>query len=66
METAEYVYCFEFKLHGTAEDALKQMDRKDYLLLWTGSGKGLFKIGVSFDCEKRNIHEWKAVMPESL
>jgi PAS domain-containing protein len=66
VETAEYVYCFEFKLHGTAEDALEQMDRKDYLLPWTGSGKRLFKIGVSFDYEKRNIHEWKAVTSESL
>ena len=60
VETKNYVYCFEFKLNGTAEDALAQIDGKDYLLPWQGSGKGLVKVGVSFDYEKRNIGEWKA------
>ncbi|MCL2220651.1 MAG: PD-(D/E)XK nuclease domain-containing protein [Chitinispirillia bacterium] len=32
----------------------------DYLLPWTGSGKKLFKVGVDFDREKRNIGEWKS------
>jgi hypothetical protein len=58
-ETKKYVYCFEFKLNGTAEDALVQIDSKAYLLPWEGSGKQLFKVGVSFDCEKRHIGEWK-------
>jgi hypothetical protein len=53
------VYCFEFKLNGTAEEALAQIDTKDYLLPWQGSGKTLFKIGVEFDGEKRNIGNWK-------
>jgi hypothetical protein len=60
VETRDYVYCFEFKLNGSAEEALKQIDRKEYLLPWQGSGKRLIKIGVSFDTEKRNIGEWKA------
>ena len=41
-------------------EALAQIDAKEYLLPWTGSGKKLFKEGVSFDLEKRNIGEWKA------
>jgi hypothetical protein len=61
VETRDNVYCFEFKLKGTAEEALRQIETKDYLLPWTGSDKRLFKIGVSFDYEKRNIGEWKAV-----
>ncbi|MDR0582863.1 MAG: ATP-binding protein, partial [Treponema sp.] len=60
VETKQYVYCFEFKLNGTAEEALAQIDSKDYLLPWEGSGKELVKAGVSFDYEKRNIGEWKA------
>jgi hypothetical protein len=63
VETAKYVYCFEFKLSGTAKEALEQIDRNDYLLPWTGSGKRLFKVGVSFDYEKRNIREWKIAPP---
>jgi hypothetical protein len=60
VETNKLVYCFEFKLHGTAEEALRQIDEKEYLLPWTGSGKKLYKIGVAFDTRKRNIGEWKA------
>jgi hypothetical protein len=54
-----FFYCFEFKLTGTAEEALAQIDRKAYLFSWQGSGKELIKVGVSFDHEKRNIGEWK-------
>ncbi|MDR3193051.1 MAG: ATP-binding protein [Treponema sp.] len=65
VEVGEYVYCFEFKLGGegktiSAEDALGQIERKDYLLGWRGRGKELVKVGVVFDWEKRNIGEWKA------
>jgi hypothetical protein len=59
VETKTSVFCFEFKLNGSAEDALAQIDTKEYLLPWRGSGKKLYKIGVSFDFKKRNIAEWK-------
>jgi len=59
VETKKFVYCFEFKLDGTAEEALEQIDTKEYLLPWAESGKQLFKVGVNFDYEKRNIGEWK-------
>jgi hypothetical protein len=59
VETKKHVYCFEFKLNGTAEEALAQINSKEYLLPWSGSGKELVKVGVSFDYEKRNIGEWK-------
>jgi hypothetical protein len=61
VETKNYVYCFEFKLDKTADEALAQIDTKEYLLPWTGSGKKLFKVGVNFDSEKRNIGEWKYI-----
>ncbi|MDR2483462.1 MAG: ATP-binding protein [Treponema sp.] len=61
VETKRYVYCFEFKLNGTAEEALAQIDSKEYLLPWKGSGKTLFKVGVVFDRRKRNIGAWKSV-----
>ena len=65
VETKNFVYCFEFKLDKTAEEALAQIDTKEYMLPWEGSpshggsGKKLFKIGVNFDHEKRNIGSWK-------
>jgi len=59
VETKNFVYCFEFKIDKTADEALAQIDSKDYLSPWTGSGKKLFKVGVNFDSEQRNIGEWK-------
>jgi hypothetical protein len=60
VETKDAVYFFEFKLKKTAEEAIAQIDAKDYLLPWKGKGKKLYKIGVAIDHEKRNIGEWKA------
>jgi len=59
LETKSNVFCFEFKLKGSAESALKQIDSKEYLLPWQGSGKKLFKVGVNFNHKKRNIGAWK-------
>jgi len=58
VETKKYVYCFEFKLNEPAEKALAQINEKDYLLPWRTTQKQLYKIGISFDGEKRNIAEW--------
>ncbi len=69
VETADAVYMFEFKLdgNGTVEDALKQIDDRGYLIPYSarlavdGSSKKLFKIGATFDVEKRTLGEWKIV-----
>jgi hypothetical protein len=61
VETKGFVYCFEFKLNGTVKEALEQIDSKEYLLSWKGSGKTLFKIGVEFDHEHHNIGAWEMV-----
>jgi hypothetical protein len=60
VETGNFVYCFEFKLDGTAEEALRQIDDREHLLPWHDKGKKLVKVGVSFDAKKRNIGEWRA------
>ena len=61
VKTADYIYVFEFKLHGTAEEALKQIDDKGYLLPYSVDGRQLVKVGVAFDAEKRNLGEWLIV-----
>ena len=64
VETKNFVYCFEFKLDKTANEALAQIDTKEYMLPWTGSGKKLFKVGVNFDSQKRNIGECNITAPQ--
>jgi hypothetical protein len=44
-----------------AQDAIDQIDSKEYLTPWAGSGKKLYKIGVVFDYAKRNITEWEII-----
>lgn len=59
VKTKNYVYVFEFKLDGSVDDALQQIDSKGYLVPYTVDGRKLVKIGVSFDSKERNIGEWR-------
>lgn len=61
VKTKDFVYVFEFKLDGSVDDALKQIDEKGYLLPYDIDNRQLLKIGVSFDSNERNIGEWKIV-----
>ncbi|WP_294629370.1 ATP-binding protein [uncultured Bacteroides sp.] len=61
VKTADYIYIFEFKLYGTTQEALQQIDDKGYLLPYTVDGRQLVKVGVAFDAEKRNLGEWLVV-----
>ncbi len=60
--TEEYIYLFEFKRDDTADNALKQIDSKDYALPFVADHRTLYKIGVSFDSETRTLKEWKAML----
>jgi len=58
LQTPDYIYVMEFKLHGTAEDALQQINEKGYALPFEKDPRTLYKIGVSFSPETRNIDTW--------
>lgn len=58
VKTTDYIYVFEFKLDGSAEAALQQIDEKGYLIPYEVDGRTLVKVGVSFDAEKRNLEDW--------
>lgn len=59
VKTPDYIYVFEFKVGGTAEEALKQIDDKGYAIPYSADKRKLYKIGVAFSAEERNIEEWK-------
>jgi hypothetical protein len=60
LEFKQLIYIFEFKLNGngTAEEALQQIEEKDYAGKYNLSGKKVIKIGIEFDNEKRNVRRW--------
>ena len=55
------VYVFEFKYDGTPEEALAQIDSKQYALPFKADGRKVFKIGENFDSTTRSIGDWKIV-----
>ena len=61
VKTKDRIYVFEFKLEGTVDEALKQIDEKGYLLPYRTDGRELVKVGVSFNAEERNIGEYKVI-----
>ena len=58
VKTPKYIYVFEFKLKGTAEEALKQIDDKGYLIPYQADQREVVKIGVEFSAESRNLGRW--------
>lgn len=58
VKTKEYIYVMEFKLEGTAEEAIKQINEKQYAAPFASDPRKLYKIGVNFSRETRNIERW--------
>ena len=58
LQTADYVYVMEFKLDGSAEEALRQIEEKQYALPFAGDSRKVYKIGVNFSSGTRNIEKW--------
>ena len=58
VQTPDYVYVFEFKLNGTAEDALQQISEKGYADPFKADSRQVLKVGVEFSAETRNVKRW--------
>ena len=56
--TKDRTYVFEFKLDGSAEDALKQIDDKGYLIPYKADGTYV-KVGVNISSRTRTLESWK-------
>lgn len=61
IETPQYVYIFEFKLDGTADEALQQIEDKGYAREYASDTRTLYKIGASFSSETGTIEDWKTI-----
>ena len=59
VETPKYVYIFEFKLDGTADEALQQIKDKGYATAFAADPRPLFRIGASYSSKTGTVEEWK-------
>ena len=71
--TKDRIYVFEFKVDGSADEALRQIDDKGYLIPYrfecpdasedastgSASNKTLVKVGVNISTQTRTIESWK-------
>ncbi len=58
VKTPECIYVFEFKRNKSAEEALRQIDGRDYLLPFKADGRRIVKIGANFSDEIHSISDW--------
>lgn len=59
IETPDYIYIFEFKLDGTASEALRQIEEKGYARPYEADPRKLYKIGVSFSSTTGTVEDWE-------
>jgi hypothetical protein len=59
----EYVYAFEFKLDGSATEALQQIKDKGYLQPYQNQDKTCIGIGINFSSKLKKIEEilWEEI-----
>lgn len=58
VKTDKYIYVMEFKLDGTAEEAIKQINDKQYVIPFASDKRKLYKIGVNFSKTIKGIERW--------
>ena len=61
IQTPDYVYVMELKVDKSADEALKQIEDKQYAAPFATDPRKLFKVGVCFGSESKGIDEWKVV-----
>ena len=55
LQTPKFCYVMEFKLDGTAEEALAQIEDRHYTLPFELNGQKIIRIGMNFSKETKNI-----------
>ena len=61
VRTTDRIYIFEFKLHGAAEDALRQIRDKQYAEPYRDDPRPKLLVGVEFSEKERNLAAWRTV-----
>lgn len=55
IETSSFIYIFEFKVDGTAEEAIKQIYDRDYVGRFASDPRTVFLIGANFSTKTRTL-----------
>ena len=58
LKTADYIYVMEFKLNGSAEDAMRQINEKGYATAFSTDKRKVIKVGINFSDTTHSIDRW--------
>lgn len=58
IKTEDYIYVIELKVNGTAEDAIKQIDEKQYAAPFASDKRRIYKIGIGFSIVSHSIESY--------
>ena len=58
IETDNDIFIFEFKLDGSAKEALMQIEQQQYAVPYLNDKRTVHKIGVNISSESRTVDEW--------
>lgn len=59
IETDTHVFIFEFKLDGTADEALQQINEKGYTRPYQADSRRIYIIGANFSSKTGTIDGWR-------
>ena len=64
MKAGKHYWIFELKVDRSADEALSQIEEKEYAETFTylkGNGIAIHKVGISISSADRQIAEWKCI-----
>ena len=61
LKTQDYIYVIECKLDKSAKEALEQIESKGYAAPFALDKRKLYKIGVNFSSQTRDIEDYAIV-----
>jgi hypothetical protein len=59
LKMEEAIYIFEFKYDRTVEEAMEQINRKDYAVRFAADSRPVYAVGLNIDKERRTIESYE-------
>ena len=59
IQTSNYIYIIECKLDDSAEEALQQIEEKNYASPFGMNKRTIIKLGINFSSKTRSVESWK-------
>ena len=63
IQTSNYIYIIECKLDGSAEEALQQIEEKNYASPFWMNKRNIIKLGINFSSKTRGVEDYEIKKP---